>query len=113
MVKKVEVGHFVEVKEGAKVKFGLDKGELLYVTASGYYNDKPKDPYSFRLVFIAAKVVDGHILDPDTNKGVLVDAKYLRVLGEARSKPLREALEKDAEGWVAKQEAQEEAANPA
>jgi hypothetical protein len=115
MVKKVAVGDFVEVLAGAKAKFGLDKGTVLYITASGYGNDKPKDPYSFRLVFIGGRIVDDHLLDPDENPGVLVDGKFLRTLGEARSKKLRAILEEDAKKWLPQDEEQgeQEAAEPA
>jgi hypothetical protein len=84
----IEVGKFAKVIKTSLAKYGVKKGQIVYVSGSGFV-PSAKDPYNFRLKFIAAFVVDDHIIvDAEKKKMFYVDARTLELLADEEQERL-------------------------
>lgn len=70
----VDVGDFCFVTTNRLKKHGFVKNDVVYIAGHKFVRDTPRDPYSFRKVFIIAKTNEDHV---DISGGFLVDGKSM------------------------------------
>lgn len=68
----IKVGQFVTIKDDEFKKYGVSKGDLLYLAGDIIVTIREEDPYTLRRVFIAA-FMDGDYVD-QTKQPFTVDA---------------------------------------
>lgn len=84
--KQVEVGDFVKLLDGSFGKYGVKKGDIIYLAGDAIVAVSEKDPYALRRIFLGARVEDGHI-DIKTNP-FTVDGKRLEAVSKAKQAEL-------------------------
>lgn len=91
----IKDGNFYKMKNDSLKEHGFSKGDPVFIIGSGFVPDSKTDPYKYRLVFVGAQVVDGHIKMEENGKpnGFAVDARNLSKL----SKKILEKLEANKE----------------
>lgn len=96
----IEVGKFAKMKNGSLEQYGIHKNDVLLLVGSGFVPDSKTDPYKFRMVFVGAPVIDGHIQMGDNGKpnGYTVDGRNLKKVTKAELKTLEANKEEDFGG---------------
>ncbi len=82
----VEVGQFCRVNNTEYEKYGVKKGQLVYVAGSTLSPIESDDPYLLRKLFIAAYMKDNHIQVKD--KPFLVNGVSLTPVSDSKQKEL-------------------------
>lgn len=93
---EVKAGDFVEVIVKSLEDHGIKEGDYLYLAGDTFVPETPDDPYLFRKVFIAARVIDYHIQADD--KPFLVDGKSTTLVDESEKVRLQTVYEEDFKG---------------
>lgn len=86
-------GEFVSVASKELEKHGIYEDSYLYLAGDTLVPETEDDPYLFRKVFIAARVVDYHIQAHE--KPFLVNAKHFAKLPESEVAMLQAVYEED------------------
>lgn len=89
----ITVGMFVTVKGSRYVDYGIEGGDLVYVAGEMMTPITEKDPYLYRKLFIAAKMVDGHV--QASEKPLSMDGVNLKPVSKSKQKKLYAQFEKD------------------
>lgn len=90
--KGIEVGEFCFVTTNRLKKDGFKKNDIIYVAGSSMIPDSPRDPYSYRKIFVIAKTKDDHV---DASGGFLVDGKSLVKVHHDEHERLKNIFEED------------------
>jgi len=89
----IEVGMFATVKGSRYVDYGIQGGDIMYVAGEMMTAITEKDPYLYRKLFVAARVVEGHVQAAD--KPLSMDGTNLKPVSKNRQKKLYAQFEKD------------------
>lgn len=89
----VNPGQFVKVINDNFVEYGIEKGSYLYLAGSTFIPEKEQDPYLYRLVFTAARVVDGHIQADE--KPFLIQGSSVELAEEDKVEEFQRLYEED------------------
>lgn len=73
----IQVNDFAKVvNDEGLVEYGINVGDHIYVSGSGFVPVSKADPYKYRLIFVAARLdAGGHI---QTDGGFTIDGKSLK-----------------------------------
>lgn len=71
--KEFKAGDFVTIVGTDLEKDGIPEGSHLYLAGDTFIKETPDDPYLYRKAFVAARVIDHHIMADE--KPFLVTAK--------------------------------------
>ena len=93
MSKVIETGQFCTIRGAKYCDYGFKNGETVYVAGEFMSPVDEKDPYAFRKLFIAAKMVDGHVKAEE--KPMSIDGLNLKAVSKKKQKELYEAFSND------------------
>ncbi len=91
----VKVGQFCKVKVSSLSKYGVQKGDKVYLAGDFQSPIYESDPYVTRRLFIAARVIDDHISDTPETKPFTINGLSLTPVDEAEQARLQTILESD------------------
>lgn len=86
-------GMFCTVESSDYCKYGIKRGNLVYVYGDFMSALSKDDPYAFRKLFLATKVVDRHVVDEAVK--FTIDGKNLKPVKKAAQERLEAILHKD------------------
>lgn len=96
-VKSIDVGSFVTLQTSDFAsKYGVRKGDLLYIAGDGVVSVKKEDPYELRRILICAKVDKGGHVQID--EGITIDGLKLKAVTKPRQLRLEAIKRLDFEG---------------
>lgn len=75
-IKIVETGMFCRVLNSSYAQYGVKKEDVVYLAGEGMVAVTEDDPYAFRKIFIAARMV-GDVVDVEGG-GFTIDGKSLK-----------------------------------